>query len=116
MHTRNAERRGKKGGGGGLCRERAALMRAERVGGRRREVYLCVHLISVRRRAVYDRRRCVLPQSVTLVLSHISVWFIIVIEAGPCSPDITSLTGAHMQMKPVFILIDDYILKQPAVK
>lgn len=44
-----------------LCHGRAALMRAERVEGRRREVYLCVHLILARRRAVHDWRRCVLP-------------------------------------------------------
>lgn len=80
---------------------------------------MCPSYLGEEKGSVRPETLCITAEkSATLVLSHNSVWFIIVVEASPPprSPDITSLTGAHMQMKPVFIRIDDYILKQPAMK
>lgn len=86
-----------------------------------------MRVILVRRRAACDRRHSVLsekPPSVTLVLCHICVLSIIVTEASVSQRqglnlDIsgpTSLIGAHMQITPLFIHIDEYIRKQPGVK
>lgn len=84
---------------------------------------LCV--ILVRRRAVYDRQHSIIPlkslhqwhlSSLISVSGLLLSWKPAAVGPESSYHQATSLIGARMHMIPLFILIDDYIHKQSAVK
>lgn len=134
VHTKNAER--ERGAVQSVdCRhtflslhcEWTARMRADRSEETCRKVNLCVYVcVSYldEKGRVWQETQCTLsvkPSSVTLVPSHIACycrqsccWPAAQPESRYHQP--TSLIGACMQIISLFILIDDYIHKLPAVK
>ncbi len=111
-----------------LCCEWTARMSAERAEGKRRTVYLCACVLSW-----WGEGQCTTGNTVYYLWKAspsdtCSVSYLCLVyyccgsrrrpAAGPASRyhQPTSLIGARIQIIPVFILIDDYIRKQPAVK